>query len=862
MKVYSYKSKDKEPQSKRKSFAWKKLWFLNIKKLTFRQIAVLAFRLFAVGIFFIAILFLYYSKDLPDPGKLLERQVSESTKIYASDGSLLYEIHGEEKRTLVKLNEISDYLKHATISAEDKDFYKHHGISYTGILRSVFRYVTNLGTAQGGGSTITQQFVKNAILNNKKSLDRKLREVILSVALETKFSKDQILEFYLNEIPYGRNAYGSEAAALTFFGKSAKDLTLAESAYLASLPQRTSYFEPYGTHREALDNRKNYVLGRMLEDGYITKEQEEQAKNEKVEFKKSRTALIAPHFVLMVQSYLSEKYGAKSLEEGGLKVYTTLNPKLQEIAEKAVKEGVEKNSKKYKANNAALVAIDPKTGQILAMVGGKDYFGKSEPEGCVPGKNCTFEPNVNVATSEKQPGSSFKPYVYVTAFGKDYKYGPGSILMDVITNFGKFGDSDYIPYNYDGKERGPITIRKSLAGSLNIPAVKILALVGVENAVQTARNLGITSPLQNCGLSLVLGGCDVRLIDHVGAYSVLANGGVKNEKTSILKIIDKSGNILEEYKESPKQVLDPEAVYLLTNIMTDDSARAYVFGAGSALTLPGRPVAAKTGTTQKWKDGWTMGFTPSLAAGVWAGNNNSEKMADGADGVYVAAPIWNAFMKQALKDTPVEEFKRPAGIQTITLDDASGKLPTANSPQTREDIFASYSVPQETDSVHQPFAFDSVTGQPANSNTPPGQIIYKLFTIFHSEFPNNPNWENPVREWAEKNGFPYPPTEAQTQTPDQNYSQEIPSIDFAEPKEGQIISTIPFLVQLNSYGRNPLTRIEISLDGELNRILDFAPYSFNLTKENLTPGTHTLAAKAIDFLGNSQTTSIQFKYQP
>ena len=851
MRIYSYQPPKvnqsnkgyKAPKTKR---SWK-------FKFNFKKTLTWAFRLFALGVLLIALMFLYYAHDLPDPNKLLQRDVPESTKIFARDGSLLYEIHGEYKRTLVNLDQISPFLKNATVAIEDKDFYKHGGISYTGIARAVMVDVLT-GKKSQGGSTITQQFVKNAILTNDKSWDRKVRELILAVAIDSRFSKDQILQLYLNEIPYGRNAYGIEAASQTYFNKPAKDLTLAESAYLASIPQSTTYYNPVGPHRDALDNRKNTVLTAMKDQGYITADQAKAAKDEKVAFAPITNGIKAPHFVFMVEDYLANKYGDKTLQEGGLKVYTTLDPKLQQIAEDVVKADVDKETKKYNVNNAALVAIDPKTGQILAMVGSKDYFGTSTPAGCSAGKNCLFEPNVNVALAQRQPGSSFKPYVYGTAFKKDFGYAPASMLMDVTTNFGTYNGKDYIPGNYNGQNYGPLSMRKAMAGSLNIPAVKTLALVGVDNATQTAHDLGITSPLADCGLSLVLGGCEVRLVDHVAAMSAIANEGVKNEKTPILKIQDKDGKTLEEYKSNPQNVMDPEAAYEVISIMTDNDARSFIFGANSPLILPDRIVAAKTGTTNNWHDGWTLGFTPSLAAGVWAGNNDGTLLKKGADGVLVAAPIWHDFMAQALAGTPAETFTVPSGIQQVTVDEISGKLPTDATPSTKTETFADYSVPKDFDNVHVKVAMDAVTGQPANNLTPPGQITYKLFTALHSEKKDNPNWENPVVEWAMANGYTYPPNDAITTTLPGNNGQA-PSINILDPQDGATISKNPFQVSLNVVSANPIARLDLSIDGEFYQSIYTQPYTFSVSKI-LDNGSHTLAAHAVDGSGASADTSV------
>jgi 1A family penicillin-binding protein len=850
MRIYSYKTPKARASGKnlrpRARGFWKYKW--NTKRFFTRL-----FRVFAVGILLVALLFLYYSKDLPDPNKLLSRDVPESTKIFDRNGGLLYEIHGEYKRTLVTLDQVSPDVKNATIAIEDKNFYKEGGISVTGILRAAVTDVLSLHKSQGA-STITQQFVKNAILTNNKSWDRKIREIILSIAIDSHFSKNQILQLYLNEVPYGRNAYGVEAAAQTYFGKSAKDLSLAESAYLAALIQAPTYYNPSGPHRSDLDSRKNTVLSQMQQQGYITTDQEKNAKDEVVAFSSITNGIKAPHFVLWVEDYLANKYGEKTLEEGGLKVYTTLDPKLQQIAEDVVKADVDKESKKYNANNAALVAIDPKTGQVLAMVGSKDYFGSSEPAGCSPGKNCTFEPNVNVALSQRQPGSSFKPYVYGTAFKKEFGYAPASLLIDVTTDFGSFNGKDYIPHNYNGQSYGAVSMRKAMAGSLNVPAVKTLALVGVNNATQTAHDLGITSPLADCGLSLVLGGCEIRLLDHVAAYSTIANEGVKNQETPILKILDKTGQTLEEYKSDPQAVLDPEAAYELISIMTDNDARSFIFGANSPLILPDRIVAAKTGTTQNWHDGWTLGFTPSLAAGVWVGNNDGTLLKKNADGVVVAAPIWHDFMAQALAGTPAETFTVPSGIQKVTVDEVSGKLPTDATPTTKTETFADYAVPTASDNVHVKVPIDSLTGLPATNLTPPSQIIYKIYTAFHSEKPDNPNWENPVIEWALAQGYTYPPSDSINPLPGGNTGQA-PTVSILTPADGATISKMPFQLSVSAVSANPIVRLDLSIAGEFYQSINSQPFVFTVNKP-LSDGPYTLAVHAVDSTGATADTSV------
>lgn len=600
-----------------------------------------------IGILGVAAVFAYFYKDLPDPGKINNRVVVESTKIYDRSGQhLLYEIHGEEKRTLIPFSEMPETLRYATIALEDQDFYNHYGIKFTSIVRSAIKDILQRGAAQGG-STITQQFVKQSLLSSEKTFTRKIKEAILSIEIEQKFSKDEILQMYLNEIPYGSNAYGIEAASQTFFGRHAKELTLDEAALLASLPKAPTYYSPLGTHPEALKIRQEIALQTMANLGYITQEQANAAKTVDVLAKISPRVenINAPHFVMYVKEYLESKYGKQITEQGGLKVYTTLDWDKQQIAELAVSEGVEKNSKKWGASNAALTAMDPKTGQILAMVGSKDYFDKS------------IDGQVNVSIRERQPGSSFKPYVYLTAFTKGYT--PETILYDTETNFSTDDGKEYKPQNYDGKFRGPLPMKEALPQSLNIPAVKTLYLVGVKNAIEMAKRLGITSLNQpdRYGLSLVLGGGEVTLLDHVSAFSTLANAGARHNKTAILKIEGNKGEILEQYAPTPgEQVVEEKYVAMLDNIMSTNDYRAPIFGANSPLRFDDRPVAAKTGTTNEFRDGWTIGYTPSLAVGVWSGNNDNTAMTKGADGVNVAAPIWRSFLDQALKNSNIEQF--------------------------------------------------------------------------------------------------------------------------------------------------------------------------------------------------------------
>lgn len=822
-------------------------WKKPLKKTLFRLIALGVI----AGVGFAAFLL----ATLPSSSDLSARVVDESTKIYDREGGLLYEVHGEVKRTKVGFGQITEETKQATVAIEDKDFYKHRGLSLRGIVRSVLANVLSFEKSQGG-STITQQLVKNALLDSEKRYSRKIKEWILAVQVETKFTKDEILELYLNEIPYGRNAYGIEAASQSYFGKHAKDLTLAESAYLAALPQAPSFYNPMGQNRKSLDSRKDRILQAMKDQGFISEDERNEAALAKVEFLPPKATMRAAHFVLYIQQYLTENYGETKARTGGLQVYTTLDPKLQEVAENVVREGGEKNLSRD-AHNAGLVAIDPKTGQILAMVGSRDYFGKPEPEGCKPGDTCKFEPNYNVALAPRQPGSSFKPYAYMTAFGPDFKYAPASLLMDVETNFGDYGGKSYIPNNYNGREYGPISIRSALAGSLNIPAVKIVSLVGVERVTEMAREVGITSPMKDCGLSLVLGGCEVRLLDHTAGFATIANGGVYNKPTSILKILDRDGKEIESYKQDAKRVVNEQAAFLVTDIMRDADARRYIFGAGSGLVVSGRTTAGKTGTTQNWRDGWMMGFSPSLVAGVWVGNNDGTFMNKGADGSIVAAPIWKAFMTEALKKYPEEPFAVPKGVEKVEVDALSGLLPGPYTQNVKSDYFADYSVPKERDNVHVAITLDTRTGQVATDETPFEFRQTKQYTILHSERQDNESWESAVRKWAANNGYEYPPqgyvqTPIPAEEPDNGYKDGLQAIIYSPQDEAVFLSSE---VPVSVAATGNVKKMEVLVDGELIKSITNPPFESTFTTK-MSSGSHVVALRVSDASGNVTDNSV------
>ncbi|HYC34386.1 MAG TPA: PBP1A family penicillin-binding protein [Candidatus Paceibacterota bacterium] len=655
---------------------------------------------------------------IPDLDSFDQRILGQSTKIFDKTGKiLLYDMGQNMRRTIVPLEEMSDYVKQATIAIEDDKFYEHNGFRLSSFIRAVLANIST-GEYSQGGSTITQQVIKNSLLTKDKTLTRKLKEIFLAIKLERVLSKDEILHLYLNESPYGGTIYGIEEASQAFFGKTAKDLTLVESAYLAALPQAPSYYSPYGKHRDDLERRKNLVLTRMYENDMIDEKTYEQAKSETASFESgSSSGIKAPHFVMFIRQYLEEQYGDRAVAEGGLKVITTLDYELQKKAEEIVKKHALENEKNYKASNAALVAIDAKTGQILTMVGSRDYFDKQ------------VDGNYNIATAKRQPGSSFKPFVYVKAFEKGYR--PETVLYDLKTQFSTrcqpndmSGDDKgcYSPENYDNLFRGPMTLRSALAQSINIPAVKLFYLIGMKDTLELTKKLGIstlTDP-SRYGLSLVLGGGEVTLLEMVGAYATLANAGERHVTTGVLKVEDKKGNVLEEWKDESEVVIDKQATLLLSDVLSDNQARLPAYSANSPLNFADRDVAAKTGTTNDYRDTWIMGYTPQVAVGAWAGNNNNSSIDKRVAG-FVVAPMWREFMDEILKTLPDEKFEAPAQVDL-------SRLPPA--------ISGSQSTLQEPHSIlHWIDKSDPLGSAPRNPGRDP-QYIY---------------WEYPIRLWASIN---------------------------------------------------------------------------------------------------------------
>ncbi len=807
------------------------------KKKLLQKILLFSLFLASIAILVIFIFIARLSSNLPEPNQLIDREVAQSTKIYDRSGEhLLYEIHGEEKRTLISLEDIPEQIKQATISIEDKNFYKHGGFSVWAMFRTA---VTNvLYNRRAGGSTLTQQFVKNAILSSEKSYVRKIKEIILAQRIEKKFSKDEILQMYLNEIPYGSNAYGVEAASQKFFAKSVKDINVAEAALLAALPQAPSRYSPYGPNLDLLLGRKDYILDLMAEQGYITNSEKEAAKSYEIKFTKQETSIFAPHFVMMVRSLLSEKYGEIEMERSGFKIYTTIDWDKQNIAEEVIKEKTENYQEKYSANNAALVAIDPKTGQVLAMVGSRDYFDDS------------IDGQVNVTDRPRQPGSSMKPLVYASLFEQGYK--TTTKLYDVVTNFSTDSGASYTPKNYNGKELGPVSIRQALAGSLNIPAVKAIYLAGINQVLNLAENMGYStlSDRSRFGLSLVLGGGEVKMLEHVNAFSAFAREGEMHNLSFILKVEDKDGKVIEEYQNKNKRVLSALSARMINDILSDNGARAYIFGEKNWLTLSDRPVAAKTGTTNDFKDAWTIGYTPSLVAGVWIGNTDSSEMSRGADGSIVAAPIWNEFMKRSLTGTPIEGFNKleeqKSGkaaidgdieyVKKIIIDKETGFIATDATPEDLKEEIEIFN--------HKSILFyvdknDPLGPEPKNPEKDPQYNA----------------WEDAVQRWSKEN----------EQESNENLLNKIdlikpenkPIITIISPEEGELINANTLNVKIKVEAPREISSIRYQINE--NRLPGLGSDELiNISLAGLDNGYQKLNVLACDDVGNCENKIVNF----
>jgi penicillin-binding protein 1C len=825
------------------SFPYKGWWFKHIKALILCVISL--------GFIGAGMLAIWFSTlQIPDLSAFEARKVAQSTKIYDRTGEvLLYDIHNDTKRTIIPFTDISNNIKNATISIEDNNFYHHIGIEPTSIIRAIIANLTPGGISQGG-STITQQVIKNSVLTTDKTITRKLKEWVLAIKLERVLTKEQIFETYLNENPYGGNIYGVEVASKTFFGKSAKDVDLAEAAYIAAIPQAPTYYSPYGKNKAALDARQHLVLSKMKSYGYITDAQYNAAIKEKVTFlEKNDSGIRAPHFSLYVKDYLTEKYGEDMVNEGGLKVITTLDYDIQQKAEMTVKKFAPSLEAQFNASNTAMVAINPKNGDILMMVGSRDYFDKK------------IDGNFNVTTAHRQPGSTFKPFVYATAFMKGYT--PDTVLFDVPTQFstectpegapkpGVDPKTCYSPVEYDNTYPGPMSIREALAHSRNIPAVETLYLAGIKDSIRTAESLGITSLTtpDRYGLTLVLGGGEVSLLELTSAYGVFANDGVRNPYRSILRVEDANGNVLEEAHDYPNQAIPPQIARQISDILSDTKVRMNsLIPIGDS--LGGKPVAIKTGTTNDYRDVWIEGYTPNIAVGAWAGKNDNTPMSHNLSGL-VISPLWGAFMASINDSIPKEYFKKP------------DPTPANAKPVLRGNWQGGVS-----------YYIDTVSKKVATPSTPPElqqEIIFpSVHNILHwvdkdnptgpiPEHPENdsqyPYWELGVRTWFNNWKLSHPEfvetsvMNIPTATDDIHTSANIPVVSITSPtpdSTARIDARVTLTLSVNA--KYPAKKSELYVNDRYIYTNEQTPATLTFVPKDigLTAGVNTIKVVVYD----------------
>ena len=868
-------------------------------------IAAGAIGLFLAGTVLFALLIIILSIGLPNVTDLKNLNAAESTEIYDREGELLYTIHGEEDREEISLEKISPTLVNATISLEDADFFSHSGFDIWALGKVGLYEVFGIGAARGG-STITQQYVKNTFLSAERSYTRKAKELILALRLERAFEKEEILELYLNRIPYGNNAYGIQKASEIYFDKDASELTLAESVILAALPQAPSRYNPYGDNKNShllkeftleeladrkietvedleteehvrgligqnvtlANGQKLYLPGRtdlalrfMEREGKITQDQWKQtlADLQTVEFNQDFKSFKSPHFVLHIKEQLEEKYGKDVVEQGGLKVYTTIDSELQKVAEETAFTQGTANEKNFNANNVAILTINAKTGEILAMVGSRDYA------------NDDIDGKVNVVFRPRQPGSSFKPLVYAQAFYNGY--APGNIIYDVPTRVGPNK-----PSNYDGQFQGQISVRRALGQSRNIPAIKAYYLAGGQDEIlDLAEKMGITTlnPSHDYGYPLALGAGEVPLSEMVTAYATFASGGKKPELTGILKVENANGDILEEWKPTEfEEVLDPQIAFLINSILSDKGQSV-----GSRIFVSGKTNAAKTGTSTKSNkqetggsvrpsDGWVIGYTPTIVTGVWIGNTDGTGMSYNADGYTSASGIWNTVMTKALSKLPNEPFPVPEGIKKISISKASGKLPSANTPQEflTADYFASFAVPTEIEKSFVEVEIDKISGLLATEFTPEAareKVIYQNLSDIADMF----NWNAEVRAYYQENNsveagvrIGLPPSEYDNvHTADS--ALRAPSIVITDPVTQGDISQGNVRVSVEITAENGVQTVEYYIDDEKKYSTSTPPYDGSLIISRFfEPGSkHLIVAKVIDSLGYSAQSAVEVR---
>ncbi len=826
----------------------KKLFFLR----TLRTLAILSVVGSVLGSFFLLGAFAWYSKDLPQPGKVVRRD-GFSTQFFDRNGKLLYDVFADQQRTPIQLSQMTDYMKQATVSTEDKDFYTHAGFDPLTPVRIAYNYVFRGGRVVGG-STLTQQLVKNALLTNERSINRKLKEFILAIQIERQFTKDQILEMYLNEIPYGGPAMGVQAASQMYFSKDASQLSLVESAVLAGLPQRPSAYSPFIGKKDddgvpLWKVRAIGVLRRMREDGHISADLETTAITEldSVVFERQRTDIKAPHFVFYAREQLEDMYGEGAVEGTGYKVTTTLDLDLQQSAETIVQEELEKVAT-LNITNGAVVAMDPDTGEVLTMVGSKDYFSEE------------IDGNFNVAVNGlRQPGSSIKPITYLLALKNGMT--PATMLIDVPTTFAVNEDpvnKPYEPKNYDGKYRGPVSLRSSLGSSLNIPAVKILGKYGVQNMLGLAFDMGFPTleptkeNLSKFGLAVTLGGGEIHLIDTTSAYSAFANGGHKVSPVSILKVEDRDGKVLFENRPvQGKEVMSKGEAFLMNNILSDNSARLLAFGANSLLNT-GKPIAVKTGTTNDQKDNWTIGWSKTTMVGVWVGNNDSTPMKSVASGITGASPIWRRVMFEAIaqgRETP--EWEVPSDVQEVEVDEISGYPAHSEFPKRKEYVIKG-TLPSGKDPIHSKLKLCRGQNKLASEiRVAKGDFDEKEFIALREEDPVSQDgknrWQDGINAWVSDKEDKYKPP---TEYCDNGGSQDV-YIRLLQPDDKKTFQGEDIDIEVDAVSVDGIARVEIWVDDQKKETLTSRPYK---TRVNLPKGRYEIYAKAKDNKGKDVET--------
>jgi len=606
--------------------------------------------IFSFVFIFTPLVFYIFISDLPSLDKLSVAEIPQTTKLYDRNGNLLYEFYAGQNRTIVGLNTLPDYLKEATIAIEDQNFYSHPGFDIRGISRAIVANITN--ESLQGGSTITQQLIKSALLTPEPTIERKLKEAALAIWAEREYSKNEILELYFNYVPYGGTAWGIESAAQTYFRKSASEVSLAEAAFLAGLPRAPSIYSPFINSKDAWKKRQWEVLTAMVRDGYISETEAHDAYSQNLTFQSPQTSIKAPHFVMYVKDELIKKYGLYEVERGGLHIKTSIDLTVQGFVEEQVEQTVFENEYLGIGNAAALVT-DPNNGDILAMVGSKDFFD-DENDG-----------NVNLTTSLRQPGSTIKLIAYTAAL--ENGFSEGSILQDTPITIEIPGSESYKPVNYDGRYHGMVPLRLAFANSYNIPAVRIAEKLGPDLIAEYGRKMGITSWGKDnyYGLSIALGGKEVRMVDLATAYGVIANEGKRVDLDPILEVKDSTGKTLYEKDTEGEQVIDPGVAFIIKDILSDNRARSNAFGSNSLLNIPGKRVSVKTGTTDNKRDNWTVGFTNDYVVATWVGNNDNTPLSPTlASGVTGAAPLWREVMENVIKDKSESILSVPENVET------------------------------------------------------------------------------------------------------------------------------------------------------------------------------------------------------